>query len=73
LQNASDCRDARLAAQLSCSRPNIHVVSHFKFEGKSLMNRRPENMFDLVRDGDGMKVCSRRCWRRERRWLHERL
>ena len=50
--------DARLAAQLSCSLPTPVSFPASSSRARACMNRRPENMFDLVRAGDGVKVCS---------------
>ena len=57
-QDASDCRGCEACGPTELLAANAGVVSRFKFKGKSLMNCRPENMFDLVRAGDGVKVCS---------------
>jgi hypothetical protein len=36
---------------------DAYVASCFKFENKSLVNRRSENMLDLMRTDDGVKEC----------------
>jgi hypothetical protein len=36
---------------------DTQVASCFKFESKSLVNRCPENMIDMMRAGNGVEVC----------------
>jgi hypothetical protein len=39
---------------------DIQVASCFKFENKGLVYRRPKNVLDLMRAGDGVEVCGSR-------------
>lgn len=56
-QDVSHYRGCEACGLTELLATDAQVASCFKFESKSLVNRRPENMLDLMRAGDGVEVC----------------